>query len=135
MALIDPGGGENEVAEVVIGCAMAVHSELRPGLDEKLYENALCIELVERGIRFEQQKAYPVHYRGRYVGRLVPDLIVEDKIIVDAKVVEAFCDQHVAQMIGYLRITGLKLGLLINFKHASLKVKRVLATSQSVESV
>jgi len=128
MSLIDPGGGENVVAEAVIGAAMAVDSELKPGLDEKLYENALCVEFAESESHFDQQKNYPVHYRGRYIGRLIPDLIVEEKIVVDAKVVESFNDAHIAQMIGYLRITGLKVGLLLNFKKASLQVKRVMAS-------
>ena len=113
---------------------MAVHSELRPGLDEKLYENALCVEFAESEIHFDQQKNYPVHYRGHYIGRLIPDLIVEDKIVVDAKVVEAFNESHIAQMIGYLRITGLKVGLLINFKKASLQVKRVMAPNNPLNT-
>jgi GxxExxY protein len=129
MGLIDPGSGENEITEAVIGAAMAVHSDLRPGLDEKLYENAMCIEFAERGMAFSQQKEYPVHYHGHYIGKLIPDLIVMDKVIVDAKVVKSFTDEHVAQMVGYLRITGLQIGLLINFKKASLQFKRILASS------
>ena len=105
----------------IIGAAMQVLNGLRPGLDEKLYENALVIELPERGHRIDQQKSFDVTYKGR----LIPDLIVDDIIIVDAKVVSGFDDSHVAQMIGYLAITKLDLALLLNFKYSKLKWKRV----------
>lgn len=118
-------GVHAELTERIIGAAMEVHRELRNGLDEKLYENALCIEFSQRGVFFEQQKTYTVFYKNRPIGNLIPDLIVEKCVIVDTKVVESFNDAHVSQMIGYLKITGLKVGLLLNFKHASLKVKRI----------
>ena len=104
---------------------MEVLNELRPGLDEKLYENALAVELQRRGHNVEQQKNYPVHYREQYVGKLVPDLIVDGKAIVDPKVVTAFNDTHIAQMLGYLNITELEVALLLNFKEAKLTWKRV----------
>ena len=113
------------LTERIIGAAMEVHRELRNGLDEKLYENALCIEFAEREIFFEQQKTHIVFYKTKPIGKLVPDLIVDQVVIVDTKVVEAFNDAHISQMLGYLKITGLKVGLLLNFKHASLKVKRI----------
>ena len=92
---------------------MAVLNELKPGLDEKLYENALVIELQTRGRRLEQQREYPVHYRGHLIGKLIPDLIVEGLVIVDPKVVTAFNETHLAQMLGYLNITGLEVALLL----------------------
>lgn len=104
---------------------MRVLNELRPGLDEKLYENALVIELREMGLKVEQQQSFEVKYHGQLIGRLVPDLLVEDKIIVDPKVAESFTETHVAQMLGYLAITGYQLALLLNFKHARLDVKRI----------
>lgn len=85
---------------------MLVLNSLKPGLDEKLYENALVIELRNRGHVVEQQKAFPVHYTGQLIGRLIPDLIVDEKVIVDPKVVEDFNDTHLAQMTGYLAITA-----------------------------
>jgi GxxExxY protein len=114
-----------ELTEKIIGAAMAVHRELAPGLDEKIYENSLCLEFASRGLDFTQQEHFPVHYRGKVVGRLITDLIVEQRVIVDTKVVESFTDTHIAQVLGYLSITGLQVGLLLNFKHASLKLKRV----------
>ena len=109
----------------VISAAMEVLNELRPGLDEKLYENALVIELESRGHEVKQQTRFDVLYKGRSIGVLIPDLLVDDAVLVDTKVASDFCDAHVAQMIGYLAKTGLRVGLLINFKHASLKWKRV----------
>ena len=115
-----------ELTGQVIGAAMAVQNELRPGLDERLYENALVIELVSRGHIIEQQREYPVHYQGHFVGKLVPDVIVDGKIIADPKVVTAFNETHVAQMLGYLNITGLEVALLLNFKDSKLTWKRVV---------
>jgi GxxExxY protein len=114
-----------DLSQIVIGAAMKVLNTLRPGLDEKLYERALVIELRKQGIRCEQQKAHAVHYEGELIGTLIPDLIVEDRLIVDPKVVTDFNESHVAQMIGYLNITGLNTALLLNFKHAKIGIKRV----------
>ena len=115
-----------ELSHAVIGIAMAVLNELKPGLDEKLYERALVIELRQRGHRVEAQRVFPVLYRGEVIGSLTPDLILDDAVIVDAKVVSAFTDAHIAQMVGYLAITGLELALLLNFKNARLEWKRVV---------
>lgn len=115
----------SEVSGRIIAVAKVVHDHFRPGLDEKLYERAMCIEFADRGIHFEVQKTYPVQYKGKFIGNLIPDLIIEDSVIVDLKVVDSFNDDHVAQMLGYLSITGLEIGLLINFKHAKLQIKRI----------
>jgi GxxExxY protein len=111
----------------IIGAAMVVLNELKPGLDEKLYENALAIELTERGHEVNQQNGFEVAYKGHLIGKLIPDLIVDNVVIVDPKVVSAFNDTHLAQMTGYLAITGLRLALLLNFKHAKLEWKRVVS--------
>ena len=115
-----------ELTHDIIGAAMAVLNELKPGLDEKLYENALVIELVSHGHTVEQQRVFPVHYRGHFIGQLVPDLIVDSKVIVDPKVATAFNESHLAQMLGYLNITGLEVAILLNFKAAKLSWKRVV---------
>ena len=114
-----------EITQDIIGAAMDVLNALKPGLDEKLYENALVIELLARGHKVDQQRQFPVHYRGQYIGCLVPDLIVDGLVVVDPKVTAAFNDSHVAQMLGYLNITGLQVALLLNFKEATLHWKRV----------
>ena len=115
-----------EITRDIIGAAMAVLNELKPGLDEKLYESALVIELAARGHKVEQQREYPVHYRGHFIGKLIPDLIVDGMVIADPKVAGAFTDSHLAQMLGYLSITGLEVALLLNFKEAKLDWKRVV---------
>jgi GxxExxY protein len=115
-----------ELSEQIIGAAMVVLNELKPGLDEKLYERAMVIELEERGRALNQQKRFAVHYKKHKIGELIPDLIVDELVIVDTKVVTAFSDTHIAQMTGYLSHTGLRLGLLLNFKYATLQWKRVV---------
>ena len=115
-----------ELSESIIGAAMTVLNTLRPGLIEKLYERALVIELEKRGHRVDQQKEFPVFYDGRLIGTLQPDLIVDGAVIVDPKVVSQFGDSELAQMLGYLSITDLKLALLLNFKYAKLDWKRVI---------
>ena len=113
------------LTEKIIGAAHKVLFTLKPGLDEKLYERALFIELTQQGLRCESQRSFEVHYDGQLIGAFIPDLIVEGRVIVDPKIVSAFNDTHLAQMIGYLNITGLKTALLLNFKHASLGIKRI----------
>jgi len=115
-----------ELSGKIIGAAMAVLNELGPGLDEKLYERALVIQLKIGGHVIEQQKSFPVYYSGELIGNLIPDTIVDGLVIADPKVVEAFNETHIRQMIGYLAVTKLKLALLLNFKHAKLEWKRVV---------
>ena len=122
-----------ELSGVIIGVAMEVLNELKPGLDEKLYERAISIELKRRGHRLSVQTSFPVFFRGELIGNLIPDLIVDDVVIVDPKVVSCFAEAHVAQMIGYLNITGLDLGLLLNFKNSQLEWKRVLRPREAGE--
>ena len=123
-----------ELSGEIIGAAMEVLNELKPGLDERLYERALAIELRQRGHVVAAQQSFPVFYRGELIGDLIPDLIVANSIIVDPKVVTTFNDTHVAQMLGYLNITGLPLALLLNFKNARLERKRVVSRHASAES-
>ena len=115
-----------ELSKNNLGASMRVLNELKPGLDEKIYENALVVELEAAGHRVEQQRQFPVDYRGARVGVLIPDLIVDGKAIVDPKVVISLTETHLAQMAGYLAITGLELAILINFKQAKLEWKRVV---------
>ncbi len=115
-----------ELSEAILGSAMTVLNVLKPGLSEKAYERALAIELAKRGHRVEQQRRFDVFYDGQIVDTLVPDLIVDELVIVDAKVAETFVDAHLAQMIGYLAITNLRLAILLNFKHSTLTWKRVV---------
>jgi GxxExxY protein len=115
-----------ELSESIIGAGITVLNVLKPGLDEKLYERALVIELRKRGHKIDQQHGFPVHYDGQLIGNLVPDLIVDDLAIADTKVVTSWHDSYTAQMIGYLNITNLRLALLLNFKNARLEWKRIV---------
>ena len=115
-----------KLSRAVIGASMEVLNTLKPGLDEKLYERALVIELSERGHTVSAQEQFPVSYKGQKIGNLIPDLIIDEKLIIDTKVVSTFNDNHHAQMLGYLAITNLELVLLINFKHAKLEWKRLV---------
>ena len=103
------------LSKEIIGAAMTVLNELKPGLDEKLYERALVIELRERGRKVSQQKRFTVCFKEHDIGTLIPDLIVDEHVIVDTKVATTFNESHIAQMTGYLSHTGLRLGLLLNF--------------------
>jgi GxxExxY protein len=122
-----------ELSGKIIGAAVQVLNELKPGLDEKLYERAMIIELKRHGHVVSVQRSFPVYYSGELIGNLVPDLIVDGAVIVDPKVVACFTETHVAQMIGYLNITGFDLALLINFKNARLEWKRVLRRTERAE--
>lgn len=105
---------------------MTVHNAIGPGLREKTYENALCVELRYQGINYRQQTRYPVQYRNEIVDEFVPDLVVEERVIVDTKTVETIIDDHRGTMLNYLRITGLKVGVIINFKNRKLEWERIV---------
>ena len=114
-----------DLTKQIIGAAMAVHRALGPGLDEKIYENALCLEFAAQSLAFTQQEQFPVYYRNQSVGKLITDLIVEGKVIIEAKVATIISDLHIAQTLSYLSITRLQVGMILNFKPASLAFKRV----------
>jgi len=119
----------------IIGAAMTVLNQLKSGLDEKPYENAVVIELLSQGHKLVQQRRFPVHYQGHLIGTLVPDLIVDGLVIVDPKVVTAFNENHIAQMISYLAITGLDLAILLNFKFAKSCWKQIAHTAHPVPEI
>jgi len=112
----------------IIGAAIAVHSYLGAGLLESLYEEALCAEFEARNIAFEQQKRINVDYKGRNIGNLIADLIVEDRVIVEVKSIKELAPIHTAQLITYLKVTKIRTGLLINFNVVRLKdgIKRIV---------
>jgi GxxExxY protein len=113
-----------EDTEAILGAAMEVLNVLGHGLLEKPYENALAVELRLRGIPFEQQPQFDVMYKNVPVGLFVPDLIVQGRIIVDTKTIDRIGDHERGQMLNYLALTGLRVGLTINFKRAKLEWKR-----------
>jgi GxxExxY protein len=120
----DEPRGQKETYEI-IGCAMEVLNGIGHGLHEKPYENALVVEFGLRGIPCNQQKRFPVFYKGVQVTEYVPDLLVRDSIIVDTKTIDRITDNERGQMLNYLRITGLHIGLIINFKYPKLQWERI----------
>ena len=110
----------------IVGCAMTVLNELGHGLLEKPYENALVVEFGLQSIPVKQQPRYDIVYKGVNVGEYIPDLIVAEKIVVDTKVIDRIADHEIGQMMNYLKITGLRVGLILNFKRAKLEWKRVV---------
>ena len=116
------------VTERIISCAIDVHSELGPGLLERPYAVALAIALKDAGLSFEAEKPFPMVFRGKTIGDYRPDLIVEDRAIVEIKSVERYDPVFLAQMLTYLRVTGKSVGLIINFNRPRLVdgIKRVV---------
>lgn len=112
----------DRITERIIGAAIEVHRELGPGLLESAYEQCLCFELSQRGLRFERQKPYPVEYKGQTLDcGYRADVVVEDRVIVELKAVERLDEIHDAQLLSYLKLSGLHVGLLINFNVRVLK--------------
>ncbi len=118
----------NDFVYQVVGYAMEVINELGHGLREKTYEKALIVELKRNNILFSQQKVYRVYYKNVHIDDYIPDLLVNDGLIVEIKVAENICDEHIGQVINYLKISGCSLGLILNFKHSKLEWKRVIHT-------
>jgi GxxExxY protein len=117
-----PGPRVDAIAKEVVDAALAVHKALGPGLLESVYGQCLGFELEDRGLRFEQQKALAVAYLGRSIpNALRLDLVVEEAVVVEAKAIQALLPVHQAQVLTYLRLSGLRLGLLINFNVPLLK--------------
>lgn len=118
---VEPDQKTDDLAHAVIGAAIEVHRHLGPGFLESVYEEALCVELAVREISFERQKEINVTYKGHQIGRQRVDLLVGQSLIVELKTVEELAEIHKAQVISYLKATGLMLGLLINFNVPVLK--------------
>lgn len=117
---------EGELSSQIIGSAMEVINTLGHGLLEKPYENALVVEFKNRRLQAEQQQHFPVLYKGVHIGEYIPDLIVQNQIIVDTKTIEKISSHEIGQMLNYLKITQLKTGRILNFKHPRLEWKRVV---------
>jgi len=118
----------NKITEKIIGCAIEVHRILGPGLLESIYESALCYEFDESNIKYTRQQSVPILYKGHELGECRLDLLVWDEIIVELKAVDRIEPLFEAQLLTYLRITGKKLGLLLNFNVPVLKkgIKRII---------
>ena len=118
----------NKITEKIIGCCVEVHKQLGPGLLESIYESALCIEFDEKNLKYERQKILPVKYKTKNIGEFRVDIVVENQIVLELKSVERHDPIFEAQLLGYLKLGGYKLGLLINFNTRLLKdgIKRYI---------
>jgi GxxExxY protein len=110
----------------IVGCALEVLNTIGHGFHEKPYENALTVEFALRGIPFDQQPTFAIRYKSQVVGEFIPDLIVYQLIIVDAKVIDHITDVERGQMLNYLRIAGLRVGVLLNFAKPRLEWERLV---------
>lgn len=120
---------ENEISKILVDCCFKVHTELGPGLLESVYEEVLSYEIIKRGLNLDRQKGIPVVYDDiKMELGFRADIIVENKVIVELKSIEAIAPVHTKQLLTYLRLTGFKLGLLVNFNEALIKdgIKRIV---------
>jgi len=116
----------NEISKKIIGCSFQVHNTLGCGFLEKVYENALVIELRKTGLKVIQQAPIKVYYEGEVIGDYIADILVEEEIIVELKATKAIDEIHKAQLLNYLKATRLKLGLILNFGNSKLEIKRLV---------
>lgn len=120
---------ENEISRIIVDCCFKAHNELGPGLLESVYEEVLSYELIKRGLNVERQKGIPVIYENLKMELgFRADIVVENKVIIELKSIDAIAPVHSKQLLTYLKLTGLKLGLLINFNEALIKdgIKRIV---------
>ena len=116
----------NDITYAINGAAFEVNRVLGSGFLEKVYENALLVELKTRGLNVKSQMPVNVFYKKNVVGEYVVDILVENKVIVELKTVEKFDNVHEAQLLNYLKASGIQVGLLINFKHPKVEIKRMV---------
>ncbi len=116
----------NKISEKIIGCAFTVSNTLGSGFLEKVYQNALVIELLNEGLEVEKEKAITIFYQGKVVGEYFADILVNQQIIIETKAVQSLNEIHQAQLLNYLKATKLPLGLLINFGTPKVQIKRML---------
>lgn len=116
----------NDITYAINGAVFEVNRVLGPGFLEKVYENALLIELRSRGLKAESRVPIKVLYKEDVVGAYIADILVEERVIIELKTVESLEKIHEAQLLNYLRATGIRLGLLVNFKHPKAEIKRLV---------
>jgi GxxExxY protein len=116
----------NDITYAIRGAIFEVNNVLGPGFLEKVYENSLLVELEKRGYKAKAQVPLKVQYKNIVVGDYFADLVVEDRVIVELKTVDSLDRIHEAQLLNYLKATGIKIGLLVNFKHQKADIKRLV---------
>ncbi len=116
----------NSLSEIIIGCVFNVSNTLGAGFLEKVYQNALIIELHECGLYVEKEKPITIYYKDKIVGEYYADILVNKQIIIETKAIAALNEIHQAQLLNYLKATNLHLGLLINFGTPKVQIKRMV---------
>lgn len=116
----------NDLTYAIRGAIFEVNTVLGPGFLEKVYEEALLSELRGRDLKAESQVPIEVSYKGKVVGEYFADILVEDKVIIEIKTVENIDKVHQAQLLNYMKATGIKVGLLVNFRHSKAEIKRMV---------
>ena len=114
------------LSKIILDAVFAIHRELGPGLLEQCYHNALYYELKTHGLPVGYNKPFPVLYRGQVVGEYLADLVVENSIVIEVKSAKALSNEHVAQLLNYLHISGCRLGYLVNFRNTRVEFKRLV---------
>jgi len=117
---------DEELTYKIRGCIYEVYRELEAGFLEKVYENALEIELIKQGLNIEKLHALVVNYKGTIVGEFIVDLLIEGRVILELKAVSKILPVHEAQLLNYLKVANIKVGLLVNFTYPKAVVKRVV---------
>lgn len=112
--------------KAIPGCAFQLLNEVGHGLHEKIYENGLTVAFRHQAIPFDQQRKFPVLFKGEKIGEFIPDLVVFGAVIADPKVIDRITDHERGQMLNYLRVTNLRVGLILNFKYARLEWERLV---------
>ncbi len=123
----------NDITYAINGAIFEVNKILGPGFLEKVYENALLYELKSRGLKAVCQAPITVNYKGQCVGEYFADILVEDSVIIELKTVEKIEKIHEAQVLNYLKATGIKVGLLVNFRHQRAEIKRLVLDLSEVK--
>ena len=109
----------------ILNCCFEVMNELGPGFLERVYKNALLMAMKEKGLQVEAERPYNVIFRGKIIGRYIADLVVNDTVIVELKCCENLISEHQAQLFNYLKVSGLPVGLLVNFRRRKLDWNRL----------
>lgn len=116
----------NQISEKIIGCTFKVSNALGAGFLERVYQNALMIELADNGLFPEKEKAITIYYKDKIVGEYYADILVNNQVIIETKAIKTLTEVHQAQLLNYLKATDLKLGLLINFGTPKVQIKRMI---------
>lgn len=124
----------SELTGSILGCCFEVMKELGPGFLERVYKNALLMAMRQKELQVEVERSYNVIFRGKIIGRYVADLVVNDTVIVELKCCENLIGEHQAQLFNYLKVSGLPVGLLVNFRRRKLDWKRLQSNEDSLDA-